>query len=142
MTSHTIDLSNWVIEGLGLGTASVTIPSGSIAANGFFLISNFNKATSRINVDSDFVTISVSLVDTGELLTLKNNFGTTIDIANQASGGWFAGETTTPKKSMERKDPPDDGTSNGKWKNASTHTNMDGSSSTDEFGTPRAANPI
>lgn len=144
MTNSAIDISNWVVENLGLGgpNANLTIPSGStIPANGFFLISNDNKDNSKINVDSDFVTSSVSLNNDGENLILKDNLNNVIDDAN-GTGSWYKGSNSTPKKSMERKNPPGDGTISGNWQTATTHTNMDASGTTDEFATPKAENGI
>lgn len=142
-TCNPINLTGWVVENLGTGSgggANITIPSGTIPANGFFLISNNDKNNSKINIDSDLVDTSVSLVDGGEQLKLKTSAsGTLIDTAN-GTGAWFAGSNSTPKKSMERKSPPGDGTIATNWQTATTHTNMDGSGSTDEFGTPKAVN--
>lgn len=142
-TCNPIDLAGWVVENLGTGSgpgANITIPSGTISANGFFLISNNDKNNSKINVDSDLVDTSVSLVDGGEQLTLKTSAsGTVIDTAN-GSGAWFAGSNSTPKKSMERKSPPGDGTVSTNWQTATTHTTMDSGGPTDEFGTPKAVN--
>ncbi len=142
MTSHSIDISGWAIVNLGTSALpSFTIGSGkTIPASGFFLISNNNKTTSKINVDPDIESTAVDLDNDGELLTLKNNFGSTIDVANQV-GSWFKGSNSSPKKSMERKDPPGDGTSGGKWNDSTGHNNMDGTTSNDEFGSPKAANP-
>lgn len=143
-TSSPINLTNWVVERLGTGSginAHVTIPSGIIPANGFFLISNRNQANSKINVAPDLVDSNVSLDNGGEQLILKNNIGTTIDTAN-GTGAWFAGSNSTPKKSMERKSPVGAGTVLTNWQTATTHTNMDASGPTDEFATPKAANGL
>ncbi len=141
-TSNSIDLTNWLVEELGTGDgASITIPSGTIPANGFFLISNSDKTGSRVNVDPELVTTSVSLNNGGEQLVLKNSAAVTIDTAN-GTGAWFAGSNSTPKKSMERISPPGDGTQSTNWQTATTHINMDGSGSTDEFATPKAVNGL
>jgi len=140
LTSHPIDLTGWYIVGLGETTDSIYIPSEkTIPANGFFLITRLSKETSRINADPDFTSDAIRLVNTGEILTLKSNTNITIDTANRA-GTWYAGTNTSPRKSMERKDPPDDGTSNGKWKDASTQVNLDIGAT--ELATPKATNPI
>ncbi len=140
-TNSPIDLTNWVVDNLGGGgpTAPITIPSGVIPANGYFIISALNQAGSRINVSSDFVTTAISLNSAGEQLTLKNSSDFTIDIAND-TGAWFAGSVSTPKKSMER--IGFDGTLSSSWQTATTHTNMDGSTATDEFATPKSASGI
>lgn len=145
MTSSTIDLSNWVVENLGEGggsSANITIPVGkSIGPNGFFLISNDSKGTSSINVDPDFQTSDVSLLNPGEQLRLKDSGGTLIDTADNDGGGWFAGDDPpgqNPKKAMERNNTPSDGTVAGNWHTATSQTNMDGDAA--ELATPKAAN--
>lgn len=144
-TQNAIDISNWVITNLGTGNgpgADITIPSGkTIPANGFFLISAASQSASRINVPSDYVTSNISLSNGGEQLVLKNNNGVTVDIAN-GTGAWLAGSNSTPKKTMERKSPVGNGTQAASWQTATTHTNMDGNSATDEFGTPKAINGL
>ena len=144
-TSNVIDLSNWVIENLGTGSgsgANIAIPAGkSIPVNGFFIISALTQSGSRINTTPDVVNSSISLNNGGEQLILKTSSGVTIDTAN-GTFAWFFGANSTPKKSMERKDPPGNGTSSVNWQNASTHTNMDGSGATDEFATPKIQNGI
>jgi len=114
-TNSPIDLTNWVVENLGVGgpNADITITGGTIPANSFFLIARKGKNDSRINVDPDFIE-TVSLVDSGEQLILKNNTGTIIDTAN-GTGAWLAGSNSTPKKSMERKSPVGSGTVSGSW---------------------------
>lgn len=146
-SSNLINLNNWVVENLGTGSgpgANITIASisASIPANGFFLISSFEKSGSSINVDPDYITTSISLVNGGEQLRLKNNLGTLIDTANASPGAWFVGSPSTPKKSMERKSPPSDGTVSSNWQTSTLHTNMDGTDETDEFGTPKGANSL
>jgi len=145
MTSNTINLSNWVVENLGEGSgasANITIPIGkTIGPNGFFLISNDTKVTSNINVDPDFQTTDVSLLNSGEQLRLKNSFGTVIDTADNDGGGWFAGDDPpgqNPKKAMERNNVPGDGTVASNWHTATSQTNMDPDA--EELATPRAAN--
>lgn len=144
MKSYSIDLSGWFIENLGSGTGSasiITIPAGSIPANGFFLISNFNESISKINVIPDLINTAISLLNTGEQLRLKSQGGLLVDTGND-TGAWLAGSNSSPKKSMERKDPPGDGTSNGKWKDATDHNGMDGSGTSDEFASPKNTNSL
>lgn len=145
-TSNPINVNGWVIENLGVGGpgANITISSSSavVPPSGFFLISAFDKGGSKINVDPDYINSSISLVNGGEQLVLRASAsGTIIDTAND-TGDWFEGSGSTPKKTMERKTPPGDGTQAANWQTATTHTNMDSSGSTDEFGTPKATNGL
>lgn len=137
-TGDPIDLTNWVVEKLGTSSNNITIPSGVIPANGFFLISNNAKANSIIDVDPDLQTASVSILNTGELLILKDSIGTTIDSANQNGGGWFEGDNGVPKASMERDDPPGDGTDLNNWHTATTSVNLDLTAT--ESATPKSVN--
>lgn len=143
-TGSPINLTNWVVENLGTGNgpnANVVIPSGTIPANGFFIVSANDQASSKINVPSDLVDTNVNLGTGGKQLLLKNHLGVVIDTAN-GTGSWLAGNNSTPKKSMERINPVSDGTQSIAWQTAFTHTNMDASGPTDEFGTPKAQNGL
>lgn len=139
-TSNPINLANWKISGAG-ASGDLNISTGTIPGNGFFLISNFNETTSRINVTPDLVTTDIDLKNANAQYILKDNFSNTIDTADDGSGNPLAG-TNAPKRSMERVTPPGDGTQGANWQDASTHTNMDLSGSTNEFGTPKAINGI
>ena len=59
--------------------------------------------SSTIDVDPDQTTASVSLLDGGEILTLKTNTSQIIDTAFTGSGWFFS--ASTPRKSAERKKP-------------------------------------
>lgn len=144
-TDHSVSIGGWIVENLGSTThpdITITPNTASIPANGFFLISAKNASASRINVDPDMITNDVDLNNDGEQLRLKTDLNILIDSANVTPGAWLAGSNSTPKKSMERKTPPEDGTVSSNWQDAATHTNMDGSSETDEFGTPKAVNDL
>lgn len=137
-TGHTIDISQWTIENAASVSNPIQIsPSTTLPAGALYLIAK-NKNSSTINVDPDQTTASVSLLDGGEVLTLKTNTSQTIDTAFTGSGWFFS--ASTPRKSVERKSPPGDGTQAANWQNSAAHTNMDGSGPTDEFGTPKATN--
>ncbi|OGG00513.1 hypothetical protein A2Y99_03685 [Candidatus Gottesmanbacteria bacterium RBG_13_37_7] len=125
MTPSIIDLTDWIIESLGSGSNNVVITNGSIPANGYFLISNYNKTDSIINIDPNIVTSSISLNNDGEQLILKDQFGHSVDSANGDST-WFAGdETTDNEKSMSRKTPPGDGTVTDNWFTSNVTKNID-----------------
>ncbi len=139
-TGNPINLSGWKITGAIVGDGDLNIASGIIPANGFFLISNFDENTSRINVAPDIVTTDIQLDNANAQYILKDSIGNTIDTADDDSGVALAGTNGPPKRSMERKTPPGDGTLGTNWQDSNAHTNMDGSGSTDEFGTPKATN--
>ncbi len=137
-TSSAIDLTNWSIDNLGdTSTPNISIPSGVISANGYFLIANNIKDNSVINVDPNLQTSSMELLNTGEQLILKNNNRQTIDTAND-SGPWFAGSNINPKKSMSRNSPSGDGTLSSNWYTSTTSVNLDAEAT--ESATPQTAN--
>ena len=139
-TGNSIDISQWTIENAGSGSNSIQIPpSTTLPAGGLYLIAE-NKNMSTINVDPDQTTASVSLLDTGEVLMLKTSTSQTIDTAFTGVG-WFL-SSSSPRKTVERNSTPGDGTQAANWQTATTHTGMDGSGSTDEFGTPKNTNGL
>lgn len=131
-------MTNWVVDSLGLGgpNANVTITSGTIQPNSYFLIARKNTGDSKRNVAEDFL-VTVSLENGGEQLLLKNSSSVVIDTAN-GTGAWFFGTSASPKKSMERNDTPGDGTVSTSWHSATAQANMD--VGTTELATPRVAN--
>jgi len=149
MTGGEIDLSGWQITKWVAGTHEelmLTIPNGKkIPAHGYFLISNFDKTTSKINVEPNLVDSSVVLVNSNLQIKLYdgvwNSGGTLIDTADDGSGAPAAGDNGS-KFAMERNDTPGDGTVATNW-----HTCLDSSSTglywdagATERGTPGAAN--
>jgi len=137
-TSSAIDLTNWGIENLGdSATPNINMTSGIIPANGYFLIANNSKDNSVINVDPDFETSSMELINTGEQLNLINNKGILVDTAND-SGVWFAGDNDVPKKSMSRNSPSGDGSLSSNWHTSTTSVNLDPGAL--ELATPQTAN--
>ncbi len=142
MTNNTIDLSNWTVVNLGTGVGgTITITSGkNIEPYGFFIISdsdNDPQSDSIISIIPDFVA-NISLLNTGEQLTLRDSSNNIIDTAN-INGDWFAG-SDNPEKSMSRNNVPGDGTVSTSWYTASTSANLD--SGVVELATPRAANGL
>ena len=146
-TSEDIDLSGWTIENLGTNdNPTITIPSGTITAGGYFLIANY-PSTHPSSAISDFIAVdfastSVNLNNGGEQLTLRDAGNNIID--QTPTGSWAAGNNTAGLyQSMERNHVPGDGTLITSW-----HTCIDsGCTSTafwdisgDNYGTPRALN--
>jgi len=127
MTSYPIDLSGWQLTrliGFGVGKKEkliLTISSGkTIPANGYFLISNFSKDNSRINVDPDLVDSAVSLRNRNLQVKLyKGDWQdptNLIDTADDGQGRPLAGwHGFLFHLSMERNDVPGDGTLASSW---------------------------
>lgn len=140
-TSNPINLTGWVIKGASsTGGGNLTISSGTIPANGYFLISNYAETdgNSTLNITPDLVTTNVELNNSNKQYVLVNNLGYTVDVADDGSGAPLAGSNGTPKASMERNSTPGDGTLGANWHTATTSLNFD--ASTTELGTPKAVN--
>lgn len=153
MTSSEINLSNWDITKYTKETGEpeytekimLTIPAGkTIAANGYFLISNYASNNSNIadGITPDVVDASVSLSNTKLQIKLYdgtwNDGGTLIDTADDGVGDPPKGSNETPKKSMARKDTPGDGTDPDNWFTANTRWGWD--TGAEEWGTPSVSN--
>ncbi len=150
MTDREIDLSNWKVDGAA-SDASLLIPSGkAIPANGYFLISNYDRAdsSSALNVDSNWVTKAVrfnnSYSQNGAVL-LKDQEDHLVDQTPPAStSAWPAGVNNDQKRSMERNDSPGDGSQVSSWHSCSDPACNDGiywkTAEGDNYGTPGSAN--
>ena len=122
MTSNDIDLTNWQLEHSAESQGSLIL-SGTLQANEYFIITNYNKNNSLINVDVNQATTTISLnnyYDTNGAVILKNNTGDIIDSTpTPTSDNWPAGiNENSPnykKWSMERTLTPGDGTLNTSW---------------------------
>lgn len=103
------DISKWRIDGAAGSGGYLEIPDGcSIPANGYFLIANYNKDDSAINVGVDFKDTAMSLnnnySDNGALV-LKDKDGNVIDSTpTPTDANWPAGTNTTDKKQSMEKD--------------------------------------
>lgn len=154
MTGDDIDLSNWNVHGLSSGSgtgAHLEIPAGySVKANSYFLILRKKWDETAIslskNLDNDEGIThksSISLLNGGEELILKNKPGETIDTAWKNSA-WPAGENGTEKRSMERNNIPGDGTVAASWHSCVSGNCNDGiywdTADGNNYGTPGAAN--
>src|SRR5689334_2378622 len=64
-TSEAIDVTGWSLTKLSSGSEvpMLTIPSGIIPAGGFFVISNYDAAHSRLLADPQLIDTAVSLVN-------------------------------------------------------------------------------
>ncbi len=127
-TANPINLSAWTL----IDNNGIFVTFGDehvISAHSYFLIEDSPSTTT---VAEDLVA-SMTLNNTGEQITLKDNTGKIIDQANQASGGWFAGKNTSQGEAMERKSAASDGTIKESW-----HTSIGNIGG--RVGTPKVAN--
>ncbi|MFC1810510.1 cohesin domain-containing protein, partial [Patescibacteria group bacterium] len=134
--SGDIDLTNWIIDDDN-GSAIYTITSGTIPANGYFLIEDVEQATS---VAADAI-LAISLGNTGDSLVLKDETIQTIDTVNSTGGAWFAGDNTN-KLTMERIDPSADGDNAANWANNIADSGATGQLGSVINGTPGSQNSV
>jgi len=119
-TDSEIVLSGWTLEKAATGGDTLTIPDGKvIPARGYFLIANYASSSekSALNVEPDWVTTAVALVNTKLQIVLKDAEGNVIDAADDGTGSPLAGDNDK-KYSMVRNDPPGDGTLAECWHTA------------------------
>jgi Lamin Tail Domain/Cohesin domain len=135
-TSSDIDLTNWTIDDDN-GSAIYQITSGVIPAGGYFLIEDSEASTS---IASNAV-IAISLGNTGDSLTLKDEAGAVIDIVNSSGAMWAAGDNTN-KASMERIDASASGDDTANWANSTAVGPATGSLGGIINGTPGAQNSV
>ena len=135
-TDEAIDLSGWYIE--DDRDRVYLIEDGEIPARGYFLIAD--KEDSLINVNIDAV-ISLSLVDSGNSLVLKNFDGEPVDVVNGSAGEWFAGNTSE-RATMERIDPLACGDDEFNWASAAFGNGAEGRDGADILGTPGGVNSV
>lgn len=136
-TGSAINLTGWkIVDDSGAQTYTL---SGTIAANGYYLIERSVNATS---VTGDITISGVNLANTGDTLELQNASGARIDIVNTSGVAWLAG-STTGYYSLERISAGGSGDSAANWGNNNgvikNGTNSGGGAIN---GTPRAKNSI
>lgn len=150
LTSNPIDISGWQITKLvTTEQPMLTIPSGSIPANGYFLISKFGSgdSNSALNVSPDLLG-SVGLRNSNLRIKLYSGAispANLVDTADDGAGvplaGYDGGEQG-PRKSMSRQSPPGDGTLGASWFTDATNTGVPywDVTSTGNYGTPGGPN--
>jgi hypothetical protein len=126
-TSSSISINGWVIEAQD-GAPRILL-SGSIPANGYFLLERTDDSTIQ-SITADQVYSESNFENAGEILFLKDNFNNIIDQVDS----WYAGNNTS-KATMERIDTIADGTLSASWAN-STRTYEGG------YGTPQSSSSM
>lgn len=92
-----INITNWRITADD-GNPDITL-TGTIPANGYFLVGRYTTIFSDVTVDQTF---SGALDNAGEILYLLNAGGAQVDTANSDGGAWPAGVGSPTYASMER----------------------------------------
>jgi beta-lactamase superfamily II metal-dependent hydrolase len=134
-TGSSINLTGWkIVDDSGAQTYNL---SGTIAANGYYLIERTSTATS---VAGDLTVAGISLANTGDTLELQDASSVRVDIVNSSGGAWYAG-ATSGFYSMERKLATGGGSVSSNWaSNNGVTRNGTNSSGGAINGTPRAKN--
>ncbi len=149
MTDQAIDLTGWSIDNLSTGSSSLTITSGSIPANGYYVISKLaaTNPSSNLKNTTNLVDASMDMDNTGEQLILHApSTLMIIDETPVTSGAWTSGLNTPPiYQSMERNNVPSVGSVDGNWHNCESSSCSDAAvlyfdTLGSDFGTPEAAN--
>lgn len=130
--SESVSLTSWRLVRQQTGGEEKTIvqfaDGDEIAGGGYFLVEKAEEATT---VAADRLASGLTLVNTGERLTLYDAAGAAADQANQL-GPWFAGQNTTDGVAMERI-AGSDGSREDNWYDST-------GSGGGRFGTPGQAN--
>ncbi len=149
ISGASLNLSGWTIDAASTGAAATTFPSGSILADGEYLVLADQQGPDTITLRTSLTGVAnvqvvpISLLNTGEVLVLRDVESTLID--ETPNPGWPAGNDTV-EYSMERRDDITgggytDGALDGAWY---TWSSIDGTSTTSvdssDFGTPGANN--
>lgn len=152
-TDSSIDIGNWSIYGADTGQClNFSIADGNttttVPAHGYLIYANHEddvRDSDGTNmVDIWDATISMSNTSPGQVILYDapDCGGNVIDTANQATGGWFAGDASE-RKTMERKDPTASGTDSSNWGTSTADgAAMDSSGTTTIKGTPKAWNSV
>ncbi len=121
------------------------IDEGTLPADGYFLISRLDTLSSALGILPDMVSSDLVLNNSDAQYTLyagSDEMGTLLDIADDGSGaplaGRYGGFSGGVFWSMERNNPPGDGTIPENWHNACLTINFDPGSI--ERGTPKSGN--
>lgn len=145
LSDQAIDVSGWQLtkKSGGLEVPMATLPAGkSIAANGYFLISNYaeTNVNSTLGVTPDYVTTDVALSNSALQIKLYDGSHTLLDTADDGAGNPLAGTYDSAKNiffSMERNIVPGDGAIVQNWHAATKSIGF--KNDKPEFGTPGTA---
>ncbi|PIR49618.1 hypothetical protein COU79_03865 [Candidatus Peregrinibacteria bacterium CG10_big_fil_rev_8_21_14_0_10_54_7] len=142
-------LDGWVLTVLnskGEEKTLFTFPAGTNISSGqYVLVGNYDAAHSRLAVEPDFTTVSMTLPNTKLLLRLYDASGAMIDVVDDGVGEPFAGENASgspstgsgqagSKRSMERLVLSGPGDKKENWASASTFLGFDDGAPL--YGTP------
>lgn len=131
--SQPLSLSGWTLtsqNSAGNETVIARFPSGlSISSGASLIVSNYDRAHSRLDIDPACISTTMSLPNTKLLLRLRDRSGALIDSIDDGVGNPFAGTNTSmAKASMERIDLATAGNEITNWKAATVSLHIDSGS--------------
>ncbi len=139
LTNENIDLGGWYLTKLSSGEEKVMLEISQgleIEAGGFFVISNFDKENSVLNIEPDLIDSDVSLSNSSLQIKLYNSQNELIDVAGGGDAPFFGDNewktSMIRKKDIEAGDLPD------AWTESLVSQNLDDNVS--DFATPKAEN--
>lgn len=145
VSDDVVDLSGWTLAGASSTGADLKLPGGSIVQpHSTYVISNYESAhaNTALAVESDFVTASLSLPNTGFHLRLFDDAGALVDVAG-GTGAPFAGRSGGTADaddgryaSMVRTTGLGDGALAQSWADADTSSGF--KAGVEDYGTPGA----
>jgi len=140
ITDRDISLEGWrITKNTGTETNLKIDFSGKIIAkNSYFVISYRTQEKSKLAINPDVLCQTSHFLSNDKLqITLYDNNSQIIDTAGDGGKPFFPPNSST-KASMERNDPPREGTKKENWHTATTSINFDPGAI--EMGTPKAPN--
>ncbi len=139
MTGDNIDFSDNNLSVLFEDSLMFIIDDGSIPPWGLFVISRLSSEVSQMSYEPDFIEPELFLPNTGSCYNLYSG-STLLDRADNCIGQMAAGRYVTSSRwwSMERNNPPGDGTLDDSWHHGCLQVNWNPGAR--ERGTPGATN--
>lgn len=139
-SNGSIDLMNWKLTNVSSGV-DLVIPSGTIPAHGYFLVSNYNEAnaSSVLNVAPDYVTTTLQLSNTCAVIALHDEVDNPVDLMGCDGTNYFAGTNTLTKAAQERNLVVEDGSLATSWHTSVGVANLD-VTATNTLATPKFIN--
>lgn len=142
-TEDPINISGWKLTHAATSDTTLVISSGTIPANGYYLISNFaeTSASSVLNVVPDWVTTSISLQNACVQIDLTEADDTIVDSMGCDAGSYFYPANSATKEALERNYEIEDGLLETSW-----HQRTEGSANLDalvsDLATPKFVNDV
>ena len=139
MTGEDIDFADENLEIFFNDSLMFTIDNGELEAWSYFLISRLEAPVSQVGIEPDFIEPELFLPNSGSCYYIYSS-ETLLDRADDCLGQMASGRYVTSTRwwSMERNNPPGDGSSADRWHHGCLQVNWNPGAR--ERGTPGAVN--